>query len=373
VINPNGGHFQCSLETSMLATDMLDGSPADARNQRVLALSNIADRVLWLSTRIVHHANRIRPNTDGSKVGGHQASSASVVHILTSLYFDFLRAGDRVAVKPHASPVFHAIQYLLGNLDQEYLTMLRAYHGLQAYPSRTKDPDPVDFSTGSVGLGAVAPTFAALVDRYVETHFTPRTGPQPRFVSIVGDAELDEGSIWEAIAEPELAGLDNVLWIIDLNRQSLDRVVPEIRTPKLEAMFRANGWTVIEAKYGHLLETAFESENGNLLRTAIDEMPNPAYQRMLRAPAGEVRERLLAARPRSKQMRELLGRWSDEELAALVQNLGGHDLVTLRAAYEQAAQSPGPAVVFAYTIKGWGLPIAGDPLNHSAMLTDDQV
>ncbi|MDB5057184.1 MAG: Transketolase domain protein [Chloroflexi bacterium] len=357
----------------MLATDMMGGSPTDERTERLVALNNIADRVLWLSTRIVHHANRIRPNTDGSKVGGHQASSASVVHILTSLYFDFLRAGDRVAVKPHASPVFHAIQYLLGNLDQQYLTTLRAYHGLQAYPSRTKDPDPVDFSTGSVGLGAVAPTFAALVDRYVDTHFTPRTGPQPRFVSIVGDAELDEGSIWEAIAEPELAGLSNVLWIIDLNRQSLDRVVPEIRTPKLEAMFRANGWTVIEAKYGHLLEAAFEGKNGALLRTAIDEMPNPAYQRMLRVPAEEVRERLLAASPRKKQLRDVLARWSDEELAVLVRNLGGHDLVTLRAAYEEAAQASGPAVVFAYTIKGWGLPMAGDPLNHSAMLTDEQI
>src|SRR6185437_4472849 len=150
-----------------------------------------------------------------------------------------------------ASPAYHSVQYLLGNLDRAYLPTLRAFKGLQAYPSRTKDPDPVDFSTGSVGLGAVAPNFAALVGRYVESRFDRVQNPRPRFVSVVGDDELDEGSIWEAIGEPALSGIDNILWVIDLNRQSLDRVVPEIRTPKLQAVFKAHGWNVIEAKYGH--------------------------------------------------------------------------------------------------------------------------
>jgi pyruvate dehydrogenase E1 component len=125
-------------------------------------LESIQRRVLWLATQIIHHANNVRPNHDGTKVGGHQASSASTVSILTALYFHFLQPGDRVAIKPHASPVFHAIQYLMGRLPRRYLTELRAYGGLQSYPSRTKDPDGVDFSTGSVGLGAVAPAFAAL-------------------------------------------------------------------------------------------------------------------------------------------------------------------------------------------------------------------
>ncbi|MGH2344105.1 MAG: pyruvate dehydrogenase, partial [Chloroflexota bacterium] len=188
----------------------LTGSIGDDEKVSAAVLERLARRVLWLSTMIVHHANHIRPNRDGLKVGGHQASSASVVQILTSLYFDFLRTGDRVSVKPHASPVFHAIQYLLGNLDREYLTELRALHGLQAYPSRTKDPDPVDFSTGSVGLGAVAPNFAALVGRYVEGRFGQPPAARPRFVSVVGDAELDEGSIWEAVGEPALGGIDNI-------------------------------------------------------------------------------------------------------------------------------------------------------------------
>src|SRR5690348_3031423 len=178
---------------------------------------------------MVHEANHVRPNPDSTKVGGHQASSASVVSIMTALYFGgWLRAGDRLSVKPHASPVFHAIQYLLGNLDRSYLTTLRARGGLQAYPSRTKDPDGVDFSTGSVGLGAAAPLFAAVTRRYVDSHFGPR--PASRFVAVLGDAELDEGNVWEAVADPATTGLGNVCWIVDLNRQSLDRVVPGIRT-----------------------------------------------------------------------------------------------------------------------------------------------
>src|SRR3954464_12140105 len=137
----------------------------------IQALEAVQQRVLWLSTQIVHHANNVRPNPDKSKVGGHQASSASVVSILTALYFHFLRAGDRVAVKPHASPAFHAVQYFLGNLPRPYLTTLRASRGVQEYPSRTRDPDPVDFSTGSVGLGPLAPSFAALAAEYARQHF----------------------------------------------------------------------------------------------------------------------------------------------------------------------------------------------------------
>jgi pyruvate dehydrogenase E1 component len=336
-------------------------------------LDHIARHVLWLSTAMVHHANHVRPNLDGAKVGGHQASSASSAGIMTALYLDFLREGDRIAVKPHASPAFHAIQFLLGNLDHRYLTTLRAFHGLQAYPSRTKDPDPVDFSGGSMGLPPVAPNFASLVGRFVEDHFGGSPARRPRFVAVVGDAELDEGSVWEAIAEPSLSGLDNVIWIIDYNRQSLDRVVPEIRTPKLEAMFHANGWHVIEAKYGHLLQEAFAVPGGELLRRAVDAMPNAAYQRMLRAPALEVRERLCASSDDPAALQRLLQQWSDEQLAILVRNLAGHDFPALRQALQEAEQAACPAVIFAYTIKGWGLPIEGDPMNHSALLSQAQM
>jgi len=239
-------------------------------------LQSIEQRVLWLAMSIVHHANHVRPNVDGLKVGGHQTSSASLVTILTLLYFEHLRAGDKVSVKPHASPVFHAIQYLLGHLDAPHLLTLRQLHGLQAYPSRTKDPDPVDFSTGSVGLGSIAPNFAALVHRYLQTHRHLPATEQPRFVSIAGDAELDEGSIWEAIAEPALQGAGRILWIIDLNRQSLDRIIPGIRVQGWRQMFTANGWNVIDVKYGAELTAAFARPGGEVLRACVDGLSNKA-------------------------------------------------------------------------------------------------
>jgi pyruvate dehydrogenase E1 component len=343
-------------------------------------LDRVQQRVLWLATRMVHEANHIRPNPDSTKVGGHQASSASVVSIMTALYFGgWLRAGDRVSVKPHASPVFHAVQYLLGNLERQYLTTLRAFGGLQAYPSRTKDPDPVDFSTGSVGLGAAAPLFAALADRYAATHFRPDQGhPTRRFVAIVGDAELDEGNVWEAIGDETIRGtrLGNVLWIVDLNRQSLDRVIPGIKVQEMEALFRGIGWQVLEAKYGRRLQEVYQRKGGAALRQRIDDMPNEEYQELVRLPGDQARARLIDEAPAAcrADLSACLIDTSDADLPRLLGDLGGHDLAELLGAFQQADASTGqPTVLFAYTMKGWGLPFAGDPLNHSALLTEAQI
>ena len=212
-------------------------------------LRAIERRVLWLSAAIVHHANRVRENRSGVKVGGHQASSASMVSLMTALWFSELRAEDRVSVKPHASPVLHAINYLLGTLDRPYLETLRAFGGLQSYPSRTKDPDPVDYSTGSVGIGATAPVWSAIARRYLEYHRL-EAPPMGRQIALLGDAELDEGAIWEAVADPMVAKLGEVMWVVDLNRQSLDRVVPDIAAGRLAGMFEAAGWHVEMVKYG---------------------------------------------------------------------------------------------------------------------------
>ncbi len=349
-------------------------SKAKISEDREQSLTEIQDRVLWLSMHMVHHANHVRENPDGLKVGGHQASSSSVATLMTSLYFDFMKAGDRISVKPHASPVFHAIQYLLGNLDEKYLKTLRAFHGLQAYPSRTKDPDGVDFSTGSVGLGAVAPNFAAVADDYARTHGGSRRGTGRRYISVVGDAELDEGSVWEAIAEPAVNDVEGVLWVVDLNRQSLDRIIPGIRVRAWRDMFRANGWNVIDAKYGKRLQAAFELLHGELLREAIDTMPNEVYQRLLRVPPSELREWLPATSPTDPDtLGRFIGQWDDTDLRNLFHNLGGHDFSMLRDAWSQAAESKGPNVVFAYTLKGWMLPSVGDPQNHSVTLSPQQM
>jgi len=278
------------LSVPGLAADAASNPPEELDPALLETLDAIQRRVLWLATSIVHHANYARPNPDGTKVGGHQASSASMVTILTALYFHFLRPGDRVAVKPHASPAFHAVKYLLGRLPREYLTSLRAYRGLQAYPSRTKDPDGVDFSTGSVGLGAVAPAFAALAHQYAQSHFGAVTSR--RFIALRGDAKLDEGSVWEAILDSALEGLENLLLIVDLNRQSLDRVIPGIRAANLKQLFANAGWQVLEVKYGRRLQALFARPGGHLLRpvlarqTDVDQIPAFGAVATVARPAG---------------------------------------------------------------------------------------
>ena len=333
-------------------------------------LAEIQRRVLWLAVRMVDAANHGRGTGDGVKVGGHQASSASLVTAMTALWFAYLNAGDRVSVKPHASPVFHAIQYLLGNLDRRYLTMLRARGGLQAYPSRTKDPDDVDFSTGSVGLGAVAPLFAAVARRYVDAHFGER--PRSRFIALLGDAELDEGNVWEAVFDPVTHGLGNVMWVVDFNRQSLDRVVPGVRIAHWRGQFEAAGWHVVEAKYGRRLQATFAEPDGEVLRAWITTMPNEHYQSLFGLSGGQLRERFLDGAPAGVD--RVLGGVPDTELASLVTDLGGHDLASMLAAYAACdAVRDRPSVIFAYTVKGWGLPIAGNPRNHSALLLPAQI
>jgi pyruvate dehydrogenase E1 component len=333
-------------------------------------LRAVERRVLWLAVRMVDAANRERDTGDGVKVGGHQASSASLVSVLTALYFGHLNADDRVSVKPHAAPVFHAIAYLLGDLDRSYLTKLRARGGLQAYPSRTKDPDGVDFSTGSVGLGAAAPLFAAVTRRYVDAHFGPR-GPA-RFVAVIGDAELDEGSVWEAVADPATAGLGNVMWVVDLNRQSLDRVVPGIRIAQWTAQFAAAGWHVVEVKYGSRLRAAFAREHGTALRDWLDRIPNEHYQSLFGLTGEPLRKQFLDGAP--APVGAAIADVPDDALAALLQDLGGHDIEALLAAYAQCDRvADRPSVVFAYTVKGWQLPTAGHPRNHSALLSGAQI
>jgi pyruvate dehydrogenase E1 component len=336
-------------------------------------LEDIERRVLWLSTAIVHHANRVRPNPSGLKVGGHQASSASMVTIMTSLWFRHLNASDRVSVKPHASPVLHAISYLLGELDPKYLTTLRDFGGLQSYPSRAKDPDPVDYSTGSVGIGATAAVWGAIARRYVAGLGGAEAGPQGatlgRQYSLVGDAELDEGAVWEAIMDPAVAELGEVVWIVDLNRQSLDRVVPNIAAGRLQGMFAAAGWQVLTLKYGQLLETLFARPGGDALRRRIDGMPNPEYQRLLRCGPAELRDRLPAG---DAGLSHLVGQLDDATLLRAIRNLAGHDLASLDNAFREIDDTR-PTVIFAYTVKGYGLPTQGHPQNHSALLTANQV
>jgi len=329
-------------------------------------------KVLWLASWMIHNANHLRENTDGLKVGGHQASSASLATIMTALYFDVLKPADRVAVKPHASPIFHAIQYLLGKQTQERLENFRGYKGAQSYPSRTKDIDDVDFSTGSVGLGVAQTLFSSLVQDYVRMHGWGLERPEGRMIALVGDAELDEGNVFEAVLEGWKQGLRNCWWIIDYNRQSLDAVVREGLWERYEQLFKNFGWDVVILKYGALQQAAFKEPGGARLKAWIDSCPNSLYSALVFAGGASWRKRLNDEIGDQGDVSKLIEKRSDAELAALMNNLGGHDLQTVLDAFKSIKHDK-PTCFICYTIKGFGLPFAGHKDNHSGLMTSAQI
>src|SRR5262245_58069127 len=333
-------------------------------------LRELERKVLWLASWTIHHANHVRDSVDGLKVGGHQASSASLATIMTALYFHSLRPQDRVAVKPHASPNYHAIQYLLGGQTRERLEGVRGYKGAQSYPSRTKDIDDVDFSTGSVGLGVAQTLYSSRAQDYVRAHGWGTEAPEGRMVALVGDAELDEGNIFEAILEGWKQGLRNCWWIIDYNRQSLDAVVREGLWARFESLFRDFGWNVVILKYGSLLQAAFAEPGGERLRAWIDNCPNQLYSALVFQGGAAWRKRL--REDLGKDIASLIASRGDDQLARLMTNLAGHDLPTLIDAF-QANDHDRPTCFIAYTIKGYGLPFAGHKDNHAGLMTPAQM
>jgi pyruvate dehydrogenase E1 component len=339
---------------------------------RLKYLEALAKKTLWLSSWTIHHANHLRDNDDGVKVGGHQASSASLNTILAALYFAVLRPEDRVAVKPHASPVYHAIQYLFGRQSREKLEGFRAYKGAQSYPSRTKDADDVDFSTGSVGLGVAQTLFSSLVQDYVKARGWAKDRREGRMIALVGDAEMDEGNIFEALLEGWKHGIRNTWWIVDYNRQSLDAVIREGLWERFEALFRNFGWDVLILKYGSLLEAAFREPGGAALRSWIETCPNQLYSALCYQGGAAWRKRLLDEIGDQGPVTRLIEARSDDELARLMTNLAGHDLPTLVGAFEKIDHDR-PVCVIAYTIKGFGLPFQGHKDNHSGLMTPSQM
>ncbi|MDI7924762.1 1-deoxy-D-xylulose-5-phosphate synthase N-terminal domain-containing protein [Ferirhizobium litorale] len=334
-------------------------------------LKTIEQRLLWLSHWMIHHANHIRPKVDGIKTGGHQASSASMVSIMTALYFSALRPEDRVAVKPHASPIFHAIQYLMGNQSREKMENFRGYGGVQSYPSRTKDIDDVDFSTGSVGLGVGITALASIVQDFVKAKEWGADLRLGRMIALVGDAELDEGNIYETLQEGWKNELRNTWWIIDYNRQSLDGIVREGLFSRIEKIFDAFGWDVVRIKYGALQRAAFEEPGGDKLRDWIDRCPNQEYAALTFMGGAVWRRHLMDDLGDQGDVSSLIERRSDAELAALMENLGGNCVTTMADIFA-AIDHDRPTCFLAYTIKGWGTPIAGHKDNHGGLMTTKQ-
>jgi pyruvate dehydrogenase E1 component len=336
-------------------------------------LGELEKKVLWLSAWTIHNANHLRDSEDGMKVGGHQASSASLATIMSTLYFEVLRPEDRVAVKPHASPVFHAIQYLFGKQSREKLEHFRGYKGAQSYPSRTKDTDDVDFSTGSVGLGVAQTLFSSIVQDYVRAKGWGTERPEGRMVALVGDAELDEGNIFEALLEGWKQGLRNTWWVIDYNRQSLDAVVREGLYQRFEQIFRTFGWDVVVLKHGVLQEAAFKEPGGERLRDWIDKCPNQLYSALTFQGGANWRKRLETDFANDAQILKLVAARDDAALGALMTNLAGHDRPALLKAFAEASTHDRPVCFIAYTIKGFGLPLAGHKDNHAGLMTPAQM
>src|SRR5438309_1896937 len=346
-----------------------EAAPSDS----MACLTALERKVLWLSSWMIHNANHLRPNRDGLKVGGHQASSASVATLMTALYFDVLRPQDRVAVKPHAAPIFHAIQYLLGHQTREKLERFRAFGGAQSYPSRTKDGETVDFSTGSVGLGVGMTLFASIAQDYLRLkRLVPTHDPPGRMIALAGDAELDEGNIFEALLEGWKHDVRNLWWVIDYNRQSLDAVVSDRLFGRIDALFEMMGWRVVTLKYGRLLEAAFARPDGHHLREWIDACPNSLYSALVYKGGEGWREHLNRDLNRYPGIRAILDDHDDDALGRLMTNLAGHDMGSVLDAFH-AVTDDQPTCFIAYTIKGYGLPFAGHKDIHAGLMSPEQI
>jgi pyruvate dehydrogenase E1 component len=348
-------------------------TPALDRKTLIEGLDALEERLLWLASWTIHNANHIRKNRDGLKVGGHQASCASMTTLMAALYFHALRPQDRVAVKPHASPVLHAVEYMFGRQSQDQLERFRGWGGMQSYPSRTKDQIRVDFSTGSVGLGVAVTAFASLVQDMWIARGDMDEADAGRFISIMGDAELDEGNIYEALIESYKHDIRNTWWIVDYNRQSLDATTSEKMFDRFDDIFETAGWDVLTLKYGARQKAAFKKPGGARLRKWIDDCPNDLYAALTYEGGAAWRKRLQEDLVRSPKTLELLEKYNDETLGSLMTELGGHCLVTLLDAFEEAAKSETPKFIIAYTTKGRKLPFQGHKDNHSGLMTPTQI
>lgn len=344
----------------------------ESRAELVRTLETIDQRLRWLSSWIIHNANHLRESRDGLKVGGHQASCASMTAIMAALYFHALRPQDKVAVKPHAGPVLHAIHYLLGNQSLEQLQAFRGLGGAQSYPSRTKDKIPVDFSTGSVGLGVAVTAFASLVQDYLIAHGQLPEGEAGRMIALMGDAELDEGNIYECLIEGYKHDIRNCWWIVDYNRQSLDSTTADRMFRRFDDIFETCGWRVITIKHGKLQREVFKRPGGKAIDQWIDDCPNAEYAALTYQGGAAWRARLNADLAGDQAALNLVASFDDEALSALMLNLGGHCIETLLDAFERA-QDERPTLFIAYTVKGYGLPFQGHKDNHAGLMNPTQM
>ncbi len=359
----------------VIAVDMITDTRPPALKpapETIAVLETIEARLRWLSSWTIHNANHLRDSRDGLKVGGHQASCASITAIMTALYFGALRPQDKVAVKPHAGPVLHAIHYMLGQQSLGALQRYRGLGGAQSYPSRTKDTIPVDFSTGSVGLGVAVTAFASLVQDYLIAHGDMAEADAGRMIALMGDAELDEGNIYECLIECFKHDIRNCWWIVDYNRQSLDSTTADRMFRRFDDIFETCGWRVETLKQGKIQRATFARPGGTAISDWIDNCPNAEFAALTYQGGVAWRERLTRDLAGSPKSLKLIAEHDDAALATLMTNLGGHCIETLLESFARCDDER-PTLFIAYTIKGYGLPFAGHKDNHSGLMNPTQI
>jgi len=369
--------------------------PVSPRSQ-ASRIERIARRVHAQAIKMIYDANHRDDAAPGDpKIGGHPASSSSSVHILAALHLGVRTAADVIASKPHASPVDHAINHLLGLLHDDdgwldaaasakAMSTLRqhSFDGSPVFQSYHAPTDPDGYwylPAGSVGIPAVVSAYTALAYRFARDH-GHRVPDGAHFWSLMGDAELREGSLGEAMPDIAERELGEVTWIVDYNRQNLDgprignrRGVGVGDADRIARTFEANGWRAVQLRHGELRKQAFKRKGGAALRAVLEDgLSDFALQMLLMANDGaRARAELIAV---DKKVKAALKPLSDVEVIALLGDLGGHDVAALIAAFS-AARKPRrhPLIIIAHTIKGWGLECAASSGNHSALPNEAEV
>lgn len=352
-------------------------------------LNAIARRAHYLANKMIYMANHRADVEKGDpKVGGHSSASSSALHVLGALHLVMKSGYDWIANKPHAAPADHAYNYLLDlflNEDLSRLTLEEAntaMSNLRAFPRADEwvfqsyhsayDPDHHNFCpSGTVGIPPVNAGYLALAYKYAARH--GYEVPDAHFWSIMGDSEFREGSLSEAIPDFAERELGNLTWILDFNRQSLDghRITNQsiygTDDQRIQKMMEANGWQVIHARHGKKREKLFRLDGGMQFKELFEgKLADYELQVLLMLNDGKaVRETILE---HDKKLEKFLKGLSDDDVKAAVHDFGGHDFETLIEAFNQSkAETRRPTMVIAHTIKGWGLKMAANPGNHSAI------
>lgn len=359
-------------------------------------LNTIARRAHYLANKMIYVANT-RGNVEKGdpKIGGHSSASSSALHVLGALHLVMKSGYDWIANKPHASPADHAYNYMLNllldennnplSLEEANVAMnsLRAFSQgdewvFQSYHS-AYDPDRHNFyPSGTVGIPPVNAGYMALAYKYAERHGFEV--PKAHFWAIMGDSEFREGSLAEAMPDFAERGLGNLTWILDFNRQSLDghritnkKALHGTDDMRIQRMMEANGWHVVHARHGQFRQKLFKKDGSQVFRELFEGFLADYELQvglMLHKPA-ELREYLIGKQPKVEKFLKGL---SDDELMQAYRDFGGHDFQTLIAAYEESkAETERPTMVIAHTIKGWGLKMAANPGNHSAIPEADEL